>query len=247
MINNKSVQNPYELSFLMKQQLQKKILTIVFFIVFTVLAIIFTKTFFLFSFTPQSNTVFSVNEYSDKVFIFPFSNLSNTILPSSIKMRYGDLVLVNNKKITKLPFFKKSIKNIVSFFTLNKIELFSEHPTALSNASLLRVIAVPGDSIYLKDFVLYIKNENTSFYLTEFEVSKKNYEIIKPSYSETQNPLFSALSDMGEITLGEGEYFLLSDNRLANLDSRLWGPVNEKNIKGRALFRIEYFKKAAFL
>ena len=141
MINNRSVQNPYELSFLMKQQLQKKITRIVFFIFFTIVVILFVRNFVLFSFRIQSNTISSLSgDTPDIVFVSPIIRPSNKIFPSSMNIQYGDLVLVNTIRNNELSFFKKLLKNTVSFFTLNKITLYSDHPSTITNASLLRVL-----------------------------------------------------------------------------------------------------------
>ncbi|MFA5997570.1 MAG: signal peptidase I [Candidatus Paceibacterota bacterium] len=39
-------------------------------------------------------------------------------------------------------------------------------------------------------------------------------------------------------TLGEGEYFMMGDNRAGSFDSRAWGPVNRDLIVGRAFLRL---------
>ena len=50
-------------------------------------------------------------------------------------------------------------------------------------------------------------------------------------------------SDYDRITLKSDEYFILGDNRLISKDSRYFGPIKEKEIKGKVVFRIFPFSK----
>ena len=45
------------------------------------------------------------------------------------------------------------------------------------------------------------------------------------------------------VTLGKDEYFVLGDNRVVSLDSRIIGPVKEKDIKGTTNFIIYPFSR----
>ena len=73
-----------------------------------------------------------------------------------------------------------------------------------------RVVACPGDSLYIKDGILYVNDEKSPY----------NYEAI-----EDAGPLNE------KITLSEGEYFCLGDNRNNSLDSREYGAFTTSTMK----------------
>ncbi|MGI8945667.1 MAG: signal peptidase I [Thermoleophilaceae bacterium] len=80
-----------------------------------------------------------------------------------------------------------------------------------------RVVGVPGDRLKVVDNRVYIDG-------------KKQDE---PFINEN-TPCDQLCNLPREITIPEGHYFMMGDNRGASADSREWGPVPEKWIVGKA-------------
>ena len=81
-----------------------------------------------------------------------------------------------------------------------------------------RVIALPGETIEYKDSTLYI-----------------NGEVVEEDF--LVDAAKEATGTIIKTTLGEDEYFVMGDNRGASSDSRRFGFVEKKEIKGRGLLR----------
>ena len=90
--------------------------------------------------------------------------------------------------------------------------------------------------LYIKDYVVYIKPEGSQHFLTEFELSDRMYETIA-NFDSSINSTIGAARDMEEIVLAENQYFVLADNRVSSVDSRLYGPVDISQLKGKAILR----------
>lgn len=86
-------------------------------------------------------------------------------------------------------------------------------------AIIKRVIGLPGEKVEYIDNKLYINDE----------------EISTPIEFETTNDFV--------LEAGKNEYIVLGDNRNISKDSRIIGPVNIENIKGKVGFRIFPFSK----
>lgn len=83
-----------------------------------------------------------------------------------------------------------------------------------------RIIGIPGDVIKITGGQTYINGEpqNESF-------------VLHPS------------AQPADITLQDGEYFVMGDNRAGSYDSRSWGPITADEIQGRVLLRLYPFDK----
>ena len=79
-----------------------------------------------------------------------------------------------------------------------------------------RVIATPGDTVQFVGDLLYV-----------------NGELVKESYVTDVNYDKGLLSKL--VTLGESEYIVLGDNRDSSVDSRNFGAVNKKSLKGEVV------------
>ena len=119
----------------------------------------------------------------------------------------------------------KTFKNgdILILYKLSKIERFDVivlHEEKDNEKIIKRVIGMPGDTVAIKDGEIYINDEK-----------------INDEYA------YGMTSDYDRITLKSDEYFILGDNRLISKDSRYFGPIKEKEIKGKVVFRIFPFSK----
>lgn len=95
------------------------------------------------------------------------------------------------------------------------------YPRDPSKFFIKRVIGLPGDTITISEDRVTIVNEEVP----------DGFTIAEPYiHSATEGELTE--------TLGEGEYFVMGDNRAASSDSRVWGTLDRDEIIGRALLRL---------
>mgnify|MGYP001589299267 FL=1 len=96
-----------------------------------------------------------------------------------------------------------------------------EYPLDPAKYFIKRVIGLPGEIVRISGSQISISADGKTFRYTESYLSK----------GVTTNPAVVR-------TLGPDEYFVLGDNRKDSFDSRYWGVLNIKYIKGRAYLRL---------
>jgi signal peptidase I len=95
-----------------------------------------------------------------------------------------------------------------------------EYPEDPSKDFIKRVIGVPGDTIEIKNKIVYRNGE----------------ALIEPYVRHSDPRILPSRRDfVATFTVPEGKYFVLGDNRDDSRDSRFWGFVGRDAIVGKAL------------
>ena len=171
----------------------------------------------------------------------PFKIPSASMYPT---LQVGDFIIVNKFSYgVKLPVTQKKIIT-VSLPARGDVVVF-KYPNDPSVDYIKRVIGLPGDEVSYRARTVFVNGkpirqkeigeyagigsgENMTG-LSEVEAtfaSGVNHRLLldKDKYSQ----------DMQTIKVPDGEYFMMGDNRDYSNDSRFWGTVPEKNLKGKA-------------
>ncbi|QTQ16323.1 signal peptidase I [Treponema parvum] len=218
----------YELSYELKRQLRMRIIASVLSFVFLCIFITLVLNFFIFPVRQKSASM--------EPSVSPGACIMISRLYNEIKR--GELILVQPKEAVKIPFALRALDYVTAFFTGQQIFPFAK-ARGTETPVLRRAIGLPGDTIYMKDYVLYIKPAGQQYFLTEFEYMKTPYQVsIDPLNSEWDSALGS-IGNFDPVFLDKDEYFVLGDNRTCSLDSRLWESLSRRSIVGKGLF--QYF------
>ena len=131
-------------------------------------------------------------------------------------LQIGDYILVNK--------FLYGIKNPITDNIIIGISdpqvgdiVVFRNPQDLSVDFIKRIVGIPGDRLEMRDRVLY-----------------RNGKPVKEPYIQVTQSSAKDRDNFTPITIPEGKYFMMGDNRDESYDSRFWGFVDRKLIKGKA-------------
>jgi len=134
----------------------------------------------------------------------------------------GDHLLVNRLSYEmKLPFTDIVLLDLGSP-KRGDVVVFT-YPEDRSKDFIKRVIGIGGDTVQIRNKVVYV-----------------NGEPIKDSHAFFQDKAivpgtFSPRDNFGPVTVPKDSYFVMGDNRDRSYDSRFWGFVKKNYLIGRAL------------
>lgn len=154
-----------------------------------------------------------------------------------ISPKRGDLVVIAPEYPNDFNFLLRATNSLIAFLTFQKIRPFEHKNNWGEKPVIRRLVAFPGDSVYIEDFILHIKTNKSEHYLTEFEISDRSYDLQLDSLPAGWSSELPLSGSFPEITLGKNEVFVLCDNRISATDSRMWGPISSNRIQGKVLLR----------
>jgi signal peptidase I len=100
-----------------------------------------------------------------------------------------------------------------------------EYPNNPTKDFIKRVVAMPGQTVDIIDKVVYVDDQIASIPAMSKNIDQK---IIPGDLSFRDN--------FGPFQVEEDQLFVMGDNRDDSRDSRFWGTVPMKNLKGKAIF-----------
>jgi signal peptidase I len=154
----------------------------------------------------------------------------------------GDFLLVSKVSLgTTIPGTALRIPGYADPDNNDIIVFRSDHAPGLDIVK--RTIGIPGDTLWMEDGVLfrnegrinepYVQHDPRVVDLSDpdmvWQLDHVLSSVDRANYHPTRD-------NWGPIVIPEERYFMLGDNREYSLDSRYWGLVERKKMKGKPLF-----------
>lgn len=183
----------------------------------------------------------------------PFKIPSGSMIPT---LHVGDFIFVNKFAYGfRLPF---------SDYLGSQVQLIKRAPPKRGDIIVFlfpkdesihyikRVIGVPGDTIEIRNKIIYVNGKKLETTETDLKIKtdtlnevgdsrygENHIKLFKETVGETSHLMMvdtqnEYTNDFGPITVPEERLFVMGDNRDFSNDSRFWGYVPYENVSGRA-------------
>ena len=229
---------------------KKRPLKIVLFIFALFVVYRITVSFFIASYQIKTDSMQPAYQNGDTILISPFpygmiAPFSNKWISPIRKPDRGDIVILVPNFYKAPSNFVQIISPVVSFFTFGLVDPAKEKGSQWNIPLVVRrIVGIPGDRLVIRDNIAYIRPFGSQNFNSEYSLSQKNYPIKKENITDNWPKDFPFSGNiLRETALGEGEYFVMGDNRTLTTDSRHWGPINQEQLRGKVLLRIWPFGK----
>ncbi len=168
----------------------------------------------------------------------PFQIPSGSMIPT---LEVGDFILVNKYTYgLRLPVAGTKIMDVND---PQRGEVMVFIPPHDHRYFIKRIIGLPGDKIRYENKLLYINDEPVEVDVLEriqieTGIGTQAGLLLEETIDDVTHQI-QIVDDVGRSgrtlwVVPEGHYFMMGDNRDNSADSRVWGPVPEENIVGRA-------------
>ena len=158
-----------------------------------------------------------------QAFKIPSGSMEETLL-------IGDHILVSKYAYgthipNEIPFFNIKLFDDIIFFPKTPERgdiIVFKYPKDEKRDFIKRVIGIPGDLLEVRHQKVFING--------------KAYEDLHARHTEkpSDNPLVPR-DDFGPVLVPDGHLFMMGDNRENSQDSRYWGFLDVKKVRGKAL------------
>jgi signal peptidase I len=193
---------------------------------------------------------FVIISFVVQIFKIPSSSMENTLKVGDYlfvnKFIYGvGSPFVDNGK-RYMPWRCVKAGDIVVFQCPPEALKSNERERGVKKDFVKRCVAVGGDKVEIKDKKLYVNDT----YVEEPYVIFEDYNIFHDSLNNDnfrshyqkawENYRFvhrdCVRDNFGPVIVPKGHYMMMGDNRDGSFDSRFWGPLPDKYVKGKVLF-----------
>jgi signal peptidase I len=186
----------------------------------------------------------------------PFQIPSKSMVPT---LKVGDFIVVNKWAYgLRLPVIRSKFFDIGNPERGDVVVFF---PPQESRYFINRLVGLPGDKINIINGILYINNEMVE--QTKSDIKPGNGRSVVTSeklgnviFYTQKNRRPTRLSQNFSTTVPEDHFFMIGDNRDNSSDSRVWGPVPQDRVVGKAFarwmfwddfFSIPSFERAGYI